>query len=1230
MTRSPRGSTERSGFVLLHRPVAGYHGVMGPFALRQLRGIAFAAVILTAGPGFAGPLQDATVRGVKRQAEAPRVLLACLFTAEKGAASARSAAEAAGRASADDDPAPASARGRSGEVRQASHSREAESVKPQPLSPGDSESQSSPRPEASAPAPKPPAGAAETGAGVKMIELPGRDGRPVLVPLDATVEGYLEWLESRKAREYAINWIELTGTSDEDGASITAVVKVQILRDEGWVRVPLYLNEAILQDAATYKGSGQAVLDADRRTPDSGYRWFFKGRGEHELTLSLKVPLTKLTPGRRLTLTLPPDAAGGSLSLRVPVPHGRLKAEPPKGSSTSTKPLARSVSEIKVVGLGPRLDLQWQALPVQRPVETILRAETSIMVELIETMGKAVELTALQTVRAVPGSFSQLRVQLPPGFELISLSSNEMKDYTVDAKNQATVRLLETSSGPVTLKWVLQSGMPPEGGPLALDGFQVDGARAESGEIAFVKAQGFRIQYRDGDEDRYVRRIGADEFAARELVRNVDVAAAYRFRGQPFHLVRVFREIEPYVVAAPQFTLRFSERRAELEAAFVLDVDDRAAIREFAVNWPGWKEEGWTISELHADSILEPSLVSKLSQLDESELIRVRLDEPKTGTLKLTLKAERDIAAGESGNDLSLPTVEAAYRRPAALVVETPENIEARLAARGETELEELPVPTAQPGRLHYRIDSDAQALSARIAVHTRQVTTHTVAVANVAASRLTVRQQIHYDVRYEKLSEVRLIVPRDFAGKIQFFSPDGEALRTTRETLPGESEELVRLALPRPQKDSLEFVAEFTLDLSGELEPGGETTALLPLVRTAEADYVSVRFEFESQDGVEAAISDESWRRELTTDDSIVWQSSAAKPEIPLSLRYSTSRPSQRYSIRKALLRTAIDQDGYARSRGQYLISGPVSTIVLILPPDVVPEEFWWNQKKLNPEQIHRLERRRDEYRIEVVADPDSDGGLFTIDFRSQRAEPVDWAADHTIEAPQFPPNVWAEQTVWQIVTPSNQHLFTNPAGFTPLFEWTRGGVFWSRVPRSEDRNPDRWISAGPPQRSEFASGNSYQFRRFGPAEALRFHSMSRSMILLIGAGLALAAGFVLLKIPVLRSVLTLLAAAFAVALVGLWHAAPVQVLLQPALLGLLLAITAFLIEWSVKRRRRSPILTLSTHSDFVLSGGASPSSIERRPMPGAGSQDATALRPVSAIVPRSISASSDGSHAM
>jgi hypothetical protein len=154
------------------------------------------------------------------------------------------------------------------------------------------------------------------------------------------------------------------------------------------------------------------------------------------------------------------------------------------------------------------------------------------------------------------------------------------------------------------------------------------------------------------------------------------------------------------------------------------------------------------------------------------------------------------------------------------------------------------------------------------------------------------------------------------------------------------------------------------------------------------------------------------------------------------------------------------------------------------------------------------------------------------------------------------------------------------------------------------------RWISAGDgPERPEIETvGNSYRFTGFGLAHKLEFRTMSRHIIVLIGAGLALLVGFMLMNIPATRHVLTILLLGFATTVLALWFPEPVLVLLQPAGLGLLLAIVAALIQGAMLRTRKAQVLTLSSPSGFT----APASSVRREVPPGIGSEEVTSIRNV------------------
>ena len=157
---------------------------------------------------------------------------------------------------------------------------------------------------------------------------------------------------------------------------------------------------------------------------------------------------------------------------------------------------------------------------------------------------------------------------------------------------------------------------------------------------------------------------------------------------------------------------------------------------------------------------------------------------------------------------------------------------------------------------------------------------------------------------------------------------------------------------------------------------------------------------------------------------------------------------------------------------------------------------------------------------------------------------------------------------------------------------------LLWSRNPNIGYDQVGRILNRAAPLRDEHgawdsplsnqASSNVYPLSCFGPAQPLVFWSMSRSVVVGYGAGLALLLGFLLIRMPATRHVMTFLVVGFAMALTALWFSEPVKVLLQPAILGGSMAVIAALIDRVGRRERQMPLMTLSSPSDFYATSSS------------------------------------------
>ncbi|MDB5337811.1 MAG: hypothetical protein JWN70_3430, partial [Planctomycetaceae bacterium] len=377
-------------------------------------------------------------------------------------------------------------------------------------------------------------------AGSDVIPLKNANGEVVPLLRTPLLEEVLAELAARRQRltpeptQWSVAGISLVGTADGDHAVLQSTLQIQLLVDAKWIKVPLRLTEATLQDQS-YTGPGEATSGGI--DPDQGYLWYLKGKGLHVLKLNLIVPIRKELPARRLQLTLPPTVVS-ELKLRVPVPRLTAKGDEQSRARLILTPTADGATTIEMLGLGPRLDVTWQPQPDLGTVETVLEARTAITATVD---GRAVLMEANQRLGALQGSFNQVQVRLPRGGELLKVEGELYKEHAVDAKDPSlvTVTLKEavSSAVPVDLKWTVRVELPAKSERVLLEGFEVAKAKIQTGHLALRLVGDYRLERIDG-QNQFVQRdnLSTLEKALPPFPSREDVSSAYSILRQPFQL----------------------------------------------------------------------------------------------------------------------------------------------------------------------------------------------------------------------------------------------------------------------------------------------------------------------------------------------------------------------------------------------------------------------------------------------------------------------------------------------------------------------------------------------------------------------------------------------------------------------------------------------------------------------------------------------------------------------
>jgi hypothetical protein len=703
--------------------------------------------------------------------------------------------------------------------------------------------------------------------------------------------------------------------------------------------------------------------------------------------------------------------------------------------------------------------------------------------------------------------------------------------------------------------------------------------------------------------------------------------SAYRFSQQPYQLILDFQRIEPTYSVRPHLFLKMGAKQIEMLADLELEVY-RGVLESLELAWPEFEEQGWTIDRTELPGVVEDIELDPDAERITLPLAKRLSQGAKFGfLLRATRKIDSTVAKPLS---LTLPRVIASLPVRTVVVVTNQENVESSVLPVEGTETqplsanfaEEVELLLSQPRMRDFRgprqtgflVRSDQQAFEAKLITHPQSITSETQVRITLVNDRIEVRQHLHYDVKYEPISQLRVMVPRTFPENVLFslgpvplhFEWTGLEIGNSRQA---------RLTLPERKLNQFEITAQYEISERNLKDHQLQVAC----VRASDASQVRGRLEFSTDYQSQVTVQDPSWNPSPEKEIQNVWTTAQLDETITVAWSPRKESDIQHFKIRKALVRSSIQQNGRVISRAYYQPEQDLDQMLISLPPDkIIPDSFHWNGLKLAEKELQpgsgrfRLAIPRAKEPVDAIELSNSTRGspVLVVAYHTTGSIPVNWSHNFELASPTFPGDVWVEETLWEIALPVDQHLFTLPDGFTPEFSWTRQGVFWTRTPHPTSDATRDWTelyTAGDLGEFPF-EGNTYRFRYHGQGSLMRFSSMNRSVIVLFGAGLALLTGFLLLKIPYTRNVLTVLLVVFAFALCSVSYMAPMQVLLQPAGLGLCLAIVAVLMDGSFKRHGQAPIVTLPSSSEFPGSSLGQPT----RSYPEViGSEDPTAVRP-------------------
>ena len=1010
----------------------------------------------------------------------------------------------------------------------------------------------------------------------------------------ATAEG--------KRPDYALSLLA-EGEARANDAELNVTVDIRALKG-GWIAVPLRLDEGLLlPESDRYEGPGSAVLVP--AVGARGYVCWLRGDADaqHQLKLTLRVPVVQRSGETQLRLTLPRTSAA---QLKLHVAGDRVQGRATEPAALDVEPVVEGGgTDFRLSTAAERFELSWSHAD-DGSVDDRQALEVTGAIS-VHIDGRTIRTQARLSIQSLVGEFSRCHIRLPVGAQLVAASGGS--GYTVQElrASDPDAPVWEQNSAPGSVVAVRLS-QPAEQAEIFLEterelneqvaledvelaGFMVRQARRQAGHFALAVEGDWQFVWQ---RQHQVRRITPAELP--EALDAEALAAAFEYWAQPCSLVCRIVPRTPRVTASAASTFVVEPDGIRLQARLKYSV--RGA-RLFALECRGL-DPAWKIEELGPATLVDLDSLAP----DERDPLVVPLLKPALGEVEITIVARRArMADGSPWREVLVEPV-ANVLRPGNLVVTSANNVQINPLPDEMVGLTPQPLsstdgllalPTEEP--LSYRAMSPLPRFVAECRRLPRETTAQVATVVDCRRSEAIVTQTTVVQVSREASDHIDFDVPAalasiagkevlvdgnpakvvvsDLAAELGDVAPDPQGLvRDPSQVAMGGR--VWTLTLPQPRLGRVEVVIRYPLAVAAP-PPGKEGTidVQLPMPRVDRVTQNAVRLLTEA--GLEVRAVSADWHVDKSEPVSRVDRAGGQRlladgvqVELPLRITATGSGAADALVAERAWVQTwhlGVDRQDRAvfelltgQSRVEFLLPDGAdmnSLQVLLDGARVAPTKGTANRVVV-PLAVPRDRRHIVELQYRCPGTLSSWGRL-------------------ELTPPSIVPKCWVRQAYWQFVLGDQEHLAYLPSNWGPEFRWHWAGPGWERRSRLDDEALERWSGAHH-ERDAPQGYHRYLASRVGDLQPVAIVTAPRWLIVLSMSGATLVVGLLLLYVPRLRRPEWLLALGVVATAACLWDIQLAVLAAQAGSLGVLLSLLAA--WWQRQVRVRRPVRVIVTRS--------------------------------------------------
>ena len=632
----------------------------------------------------------------------------------------------------------------------------------------------------------------------KLREVFEKEGRGVFLPYD---QFQTLWKEAREHRltpppqsspiDGIITSAFNEATVGKDVVQVEATLSIELIK-EGWIQVPLRLNEAAIQ-SATIDGEAARVTPA----AGGGYQLLIENKAKEPRTLELKLKYARAftkTPGRNSVAFDAPQAPVNRWRIRVPQAGAKVNVQPmiaateASGESDDSETATDTEEETVVlafVGAAPQVAIDWTPKTegaTGMTALTVVQAQQEIYV----TEGTVRTRANLQ-YDISRAELTELSIEIPGDQKVVNVFDPNVRKWNVskDGDNQIiSVELFEPARATQSLMIELEKYSEA----------------AASREISAARIRALDVGRQQGTVVVNVDAALRAEVKSRTGLLQVDIAElpasiasqpwtfAYRYAALPFELTVGVEKIQPRITVDQLVEMYLEPEQLSVDVLATYNIEE-AGVFQLEFDVPSGLEVVQVVGR-PSPGTTAAAVDSFHREGENNSRLIVNLTNKAIGRVSILVRLQRRLSDANlltptgiaSTVSLGVPLAKQAFvqRVDGRLIVHAPESLRLNPATitglrsiafseayQSTPSVRDNRFPTTRP-TLAFAFSDQATQLELSVERRKSQVTARQRMVVRIDSGVVRYESLIFFDILYSGVKSLRIDVPADIAGEIR------------------------------------------------------------------------------------------------------------------------------------------------------------------------------------------------------------------------------------------------------------------------------------------------------------------------------------------------------------------------------------------------------------------------------------------------------------------------------